>query len=268
MLSPLSRASSLTAFRPLFKAMKPLKKTPIARFFALAAVLPLIFFTLSCRSFAPRAGFPGGAKASGHGAGADSQAPEGSGGEAGGFFCQGPDYLKAGLQLFHEGRLKPARACFERLSFGSAGFAPALVEIQKINYTEKDWSRFFALAIYYRNKLLDSKKGLADHFQQDMPALEVLALIRHCRFPEALKIMEWGLKAAEAAGRDSSKIQQAANFLKLKERVGDRPGKWMDWEKRVYLWPVSAGSAISLSNPRRLRARVRSKCGARGGGSN
>lgn len=250
--------------------MNSLRRSAGPRFFAFAAALPVICLAASCRSFAPPAGSQEARKAplspkklSLRDDEAGKQPFEGSGGGEAGPPCPGPDYLKAGVQLFHEGSLQPARACFERLSYGSEGFGQALLEIQKINYTEKDWSRFFALAVYYRNKLLPSKRGLAEHFQQEMLALEVLALLRHCRFPEALQIMEWSLKAAEEAGKDSSKIQKAANFLKLKERVGDRPGKWMDWGKRVYLWPVSAGGAISLDNPKRLRARVRSQCGRR-----
>ena len=174
--------------------------------------------------------------------------------------CPGPHYLRQGGSFFQQGRLGPARSCFEKLNYGAGDFAPALLEIQKINYTEKDWTRFFGLAVYYRGKLLATKEMAAKNFHQEMLALELLALLRHCRFEEALAVLEWGLRAAAEAKKDSSKIQKAADFLKLKERVGDRPRPWTDWERRARLWPVQTEQIISLDNPKRARARVKSKC--------
>ena len=214
-----------------------IKKPAAARYCAFAAAL---FFLISCSHTKDKKPYVPGKRSAG---------------------CPSSSYYGGGLGFFQEGQLAPARACFENLNYGGSDFIPALLEIQKINYIQADWSRFFGLAFYYRSKLLASEEMIADNFRQEMLALEVLALLRHCRFEEALQIMEWSLKAAEKAGKDSSKIQKAANFLKLRERVGDKPKKkWADWERRVYLWPMNPDRIRWLDNPKRLRARVKSKC--------
>ena len=177
--------------------------------------------------------------------------------------CPDPfSYIEAGWRFFQKKNLIAARACFENINYGDSRFVPALLEIQKINYIEADWSRFFGLTFYYRKKLLATKRMTADNFRQKMPALEILALLRHCRFEEAFHIMEWSLKTAQRAGKDASQIQKAADFFKLKEKVGDSKSKavWMDWQNRVHLWPVNFNQLKGLDNPKRLRAQVKSKC--------
>ena len=81
---------------------------------------------------------------------------------------------------------------------------------------------FFGLASYYRKKLLYSTEISVENFRQEMLALEILALIRHCRLSEALRIIEWSLWLAREINKDSSKIQKAVHFLKLKTKIGEK----------------------------------------------
>ena len=76
-------------------------------------------------------------------------------------------------------------------------FLPAIIEIQKINYIEQDWTRFFGLASYYKKKFLVSREMSIKYFRQEILALEILALVRHCRLPEALQTMKWSLELAK-----------------------------------------------------------------------
>ena len=111
---------------------------------------------------------------------------------------------------------------FEKLSYGEEGFLLALVEIQKINYIQEDWNRFFGLASYYRKKLLSSQEKAILNFQQNLLALEALALIRHCRFSSARQVIEWSLALAKNIKKPALKIQKTAHFLKLQTKVGDK----------------------------------------------
>ena len=172
----------------------------------------------------------------------------------------GPNYLRQGADFFQQGRLSQARDCFESINYRDEGFVSALREIQKINYREARWSRFFGLAVYYRGKMLSTPEAAAQNFRQEMPALEILALLRHCRPQEARRIKEWGLRMAAAAQKDSSQIQKAGDFLNVGKRVGDSPKPWMDWGRRIHLWPVAQHQIISLDNPKQARAKVKSKC--------
>ena len=130
--------------------------------------------------------------------------------------------LVLGWDLFKKGELNEARSQLEKLNYGGESFLPAILEIQKINYIEKDWDRFFGLASYYRKKLLYSTEISVQNFRQEMLALEILALVRHCRLSEALRIIEWSLWLAGEINKDSSKIQKTVHFLKLKTKIGDK----------------------------------------------
>ena len=101
-------------------------------------------------------------------------------------------YIK-GVALFKKENLSAARTNFESINKGNKYFVPALLEIQKINYIQGNWGSFFGIANYYRTVLLNSKSSVRKHFQQELLALEVLALIRHCRFNLAYQIVEYGL---------------------------------------------------------------------------
>lgn len=170
------------------------------------------------------------------------------------------DFLLTGWSLFKEKKLKEARNWFEKLNYGNKDFISAIVEIQKINYIQKDWNRFFGLAIYYRKKLLSSREMSLKNFRQEILALEILALFRHCRFSKALEIIEWSLKLAEELKKDSSKIQKTVHFFKFKKRVGDIKTQKTDWKKQIHLWPVDSDRIKWLNNPKHLRMRVKSQC--------
>ena len=146
----------------------------------------------------------------------------------------------------------------ERLDFGDEGFVSAILEIQKINYIEEDWKRFFGLAFYYRKRLLSSHQRALKNFRAEVLALEILALLRHCRFGESAKIAEWGLALAEKLKRDASQIDKTVYFFKL--QVGDSKKSGTDWRRQINFWPVTPDRIKWLNNPKRLRAKVRSQC--------
>ena len=162
--------------------------------------------------------------------------------------------------MFRKGRLNEARSWLEKLNYGDESFISAILEIQKINYIQKDWNRFFGLAAYYRKKLLSSHEISLKNFRQEMLALEILALIRHCRFPESLKIIEWSLELAEKTKKDSSKIHKTVYFFKLKKQIDEIKTQKTDWKKHIQLWPVHPDRIKQLSNPKYLRIKVKSQC--------
>ena len=170
------------------------------------------------------------------------------------------DFLLIGWNLFKRGKFNEARNWFEKLNYKDEGFISAILEIQKINYIQKDWNRFFGLAVYYRKKLLSSHEMSMKNFHQKMLALEILALLRHCHFNEALEIIEWSLELAERLKKDSSKIQKTIYFFKLKKRIGEVKTQKTDWKKQIRLWPLDSGHIKWLSNPKHLRVKVKSRC--------
>ena len=166
--------------------------------------------------------------------------------------------LSSGLSLFKRGKILKARSRLEQLNYDDEGFVSAVLEIQKINYIKEDWKRFFGLAFYYRKKLLSSHRLSLKNFRQEILALEILALLRHCRFVESSKIAEWSLALAKRLKRDSSQIDKTAYFFKL--QVGDSKKPETDWKRQINFWPVPPARIKWLNNPKRLRAKVKNQC--------
>ena len=166
-----------------------------------------------------------------------------------------------GLRLFQQGHLLSARILFESFHRGDTNFVPALVELQKINYREKQWDRFFGLALYYRSLLLSSPKDWRTNFRQKPLALEILALIRHCRFKESQKIKEWSLNLAQSLNTDSHYIKKTANFFKLKKLIGDqKTGTQNSLNEQIHSWPLKQQELKWVDNPQNLRVKVKSQC--------
>ena len=167
-----------------------------------------------------------------------------------------------GLSLFRKGQLSPARVLFEKFYMGDKHFLPALMEIQKINYIAGRWDQFFGLALYYRQILLSSPEQAKKHFRQNVLALEILALIRHCRFRESQKIRDLSLMLARKINQDSSKIKKTAYFFNLKKLVSDqKPDRsTKNWTEQMYLWPMARPEIKWVKNPKNLRVRVKSFC--------
>ena len=168
-----------------------------------------------------------------------------------------------GLKSFRRGKLKLARVNFESINRGEADFVPALIELQKINYKENKWDRFFGLALYYRNLLLSAPAVAKSHFRQTPLSLEILALIRHCRFKESQQIKKWSLKMAQSINTDSSQLKKTADFFKLKNLVGDRKQRKSVKslvKESINLWPLEKQELNRVDNPKNLRVRVKSQC--------
>ena len=164
------------------------------------------------------------------------------------------------MNLFKEGRLDEARGWLERLNYKEKDFLSSILEIQKINYIEKDWIRFFGLASYYRRRLLYSRRAAVKNFKQEMLALEILALIRHCRFPEASRTIKWSLRLAKKLNKDSSKIRKTIYFFRLKNYMGEKKAQTIDWERQIHLWSITPEQIDQLSNPKHVRTKVENKC--------
>ena len=170
-------------------------------------------------------------------------------------------YVK-GVSLFKKEKLKSARSKFESINKGNRYFVPAILEIQKINYIEGNWNRFFGIANYYRNVLLNSKPSSKRYFQQELLALEVLALIRHCRFNLAYQIVEYSLAVGQKANRNTLKIRQAGYFFKLKELVVDKKlkKKKANLIELMNFWPLKQDQLPWVDNPKNIRVKVKSEC--------
>ena len=170
-------------------------------------------------------------------------------------------YIK-GVTLFKKENLSSARTHFESINKGNKYFVPALLEIQKMNYIEGNWNSFFGIANYYRTVLLSSKSLIRKHFQQELLALEVLALIRHCRFNLAYQIVEYGVYAGRSANKETLKIRQAGYFFKLKELVVDKKLKKQkaDIIRRMHFWPLKEDQLKWVDNPKNIKVKVQSKC--------
>ena len=166
--------------------------------------------------------------------------------------------LRSGLNLFNRGKLLEARDRLEQINSDDEGFVSAVLEIQKINYIKEDWKRFFGLAFYYRKKLLSSHQLSLKNFRQEILALEILALLRHCRFDESSRIAEWSLALAKRLKRDSSQIDKTVYFFKL--QVGDSKKPETALKRQINFWPVTPDRIKWLNNPRRLRAKVKNQC--------
>ena len=89
-------------------------------------------------------------------------------------------HFKEGFSFFKKGKLDQARVYFEKINKNQKYFIPSLLEIQKINYLQQKWDQFFGLAWYYREVLLSLPKVSSQKFKQEMLALEMLALVKHC----------------------------------------------------------------------------------------
>ena len=175
---------------------------------------------------------------------------------------KGTSIFLTGVNLFKKGNFVAAKKYFETLNYGDKYFLLALLEIQKINYLTKRWDQFFGVAIYYREIFLFSNKTAKENFQQEMLVLEILALIRHCRFYESKQIIEWTLNLTEELNKDASKIKKAAYFVNLKKWIGDqkKKEKETDWKEQIYYWPVHSNQLKLLDNPKNLRVKVNNQC--------
>ena len=166
-----------------------------------------------------------------------------------------------GLKLFQNGQLSLARTSFENINRQDSYFVPALVEMQKINYQKNQWGRFFGLALYYRNLLLSDPKSAHKNFKQNPLALEILALIRHCRFKESQKVKEWSLKMAKTLNLPASQIKKTNMFFNLKKLVGDQKKQNIkNIEEQISLWPLKNKELKWMDNPKNLRVKVSSQC--------
>ena len=171
-------------------------------------------------------------------------------------------FFVEGVELFNKGKIDEAQDQFELLNRGDKDFISGLLEIQKINYIQNDWDHFFGLALYYRTILLSSYGASLFNFRQEFLALEILALIRHCRFYESKQLIKWSMELAKKTRKDYSKIKKTVYFFNLDKLIGDQqPDKGkIDWGERIYLWPLNLKELKHLDNPKYLRVKVKSQC--------
>jgi len=168
-------------------------------------------------------------------------------------------FYKAVL-FFQQGQLDLAISEFESINYGHPDFTTSLLEIQKINYIKKNWNKFFGLASYYRNVLLSSLEKSKEHFKQEMLALEILALIRHCRFSDTKKLADWSLHLASQIKQDGSKIKKTVYFLNFKEIITENKKAEKSLKNYINFWPLNIKQINLLDNPKYLRVKVESQC--------
>lgn len=91
--------------------------------------------------------------------------------------------LERAITASEKGDLSVADTEFTDVSPNVRDFRIAFRESQKVLYKKAAWDRFFGVATYYRKNLMTG------FFEPDALALEILALIKHCQFEAAEKLI-------------------------------------------------------------------------------
>jgi hypothetical protein len=94
------------------------------------------------------------------------------------------DQVGQGVVAFNDQKLNAADELFSKAIGNDKKFRIALREVQKVLYKKAQWDRFFGIATYYRKNLMMS------HYEPQIMALEILALIKHCHFDVAQKLID------------------------------------------------------------------------------
>ena len=168
-----------------------------------------------------------------------------------------------GIRALHDSKLIKARENLESLSVKDEKFLMSLTELQKINYREGKWDKFFGQSFYYRNSIL--KTPSPRRFSQRLIVLEVLALARHCRFKEAAQVARWGVALGNSLGkRPVADLQRSIELFAFNSSIPDRNKKKPILSKGGFhqdlAWSLSAKQMASLTNPKELRVKVKSHC--------
>lgn len=99
------------------------------------------------------------------------------------FASQSHKTLGLAVGASEKGNLDVADDLFSETPTGSSEFRVAFRESQKVLYKKAAWDRFFGAATFYR-------KNMNLFFEPEALSLEILALIKHCQFDVAAKLIQ------------------------------------------------------------------------------
>lgn len=167
------------------------------------------------------------------------------------------------LDLIADDKPLQAREVLKAFNVKHVHFLDALTEIQKINYKDKEWERFFGRALFYRYLLIRDKGGVA--FHQRPIVLEILALSKHCRFKAAAQIAHWGREYAKKNNPDQpiDEIEKSIELFAFNDLISEINKDKGSKKTKILMremWAVNNKQMKLLTNPRNLRVKVESRC--------
>lgn len=180
--------------------------------------------------------------------------------------------LIGGLKAIEENHLELALQNLDAINVNAPEYVQAFGEIQKIQYRNNQWEKFFGYASFYRAKLMQ------ENLDPQLNVLEALALIRHCQFEPAHNVIEQ-TKALiannkklndEAKVRAAADIQAAESILELQQNLAarvtsDEARKSIKAFSLESAWKVKESTKqdmvkSAINNPRALRVYVKNRC--------
>ena len=164
----------------------------------------------------------------------------------------------------------------------SQEFPRAVLDLQKLHYSQKDWGRFFAYAAFYRNYLLknvENPEALKIGFKGRLFSLEALALGKHCLWDQARSIAQMGTRLAEKL--DTPHLPELEHTLELlrlmhhyplepsttrvhpsapESPLNSRGTSTASLFSSIRLWPIDAKRISAVKHPKFLRLSVANHC--------
>jgi len=154
----------------------------------------------------------------------------------------------------------------EAVAVNDPAYVDALAELQKIHYAHGEWQKFFANAIFYRQRLLDNETAIKRNLRARPVSLEILALARHCLWSEATALAVLA-RAAAAMHRpaETAEIDKTISYLRLQHAFPEaamtngqsRTGSSIF--SNTILWRPGSGLR-HIQHPKVLRVVVESRC--------
>ncbi len=167
--------------------------------------------------------------------------------------------------LIAQGKEHEAYSLLDQIPVQDSEFLSALLELQKIHYTQNEWDKFFAYSIFYRQRYLTQPPF---RLVSTLLSLEVLALSKQCLWEEALSLVEFGIDKSQSLKDKKSleELEQAAAVLKLhhsfpklrnEKKGSDVPHGVL---RSDLYWPIRANLIDTVQHPRFLRLKIENRC--------
>ena len=132
-----------------------------------------------------------------------------------------------------------------------------------------EWDRFFAYAVFYREKVLShpiDSESFKKAFIPQMISLEILALAKFCHWDEAKEIAETSLQVAHQAGLSAPEIESAHTFLNIQHQYPkmSQAKKGSSVPSSVFTkeihWKIKHESIQQVSHPKFLKMKIAKRC--------
>ncbi len=133
----------------------------------------------------------------------------------------------------------------------------ALSEGVRLHYLKERWAPFFGLSTYFRTRYPNRVET------ENVRLLEILALLRHCQWNSARRILEEGKGGKTTQWQEAS--SHIAELLELVPRLSHEIPPEDSGSKRdgIFssrkLWPIRTQNVSGL-DPHKLRRHVEAKC--------